>query len=129
MISVGTPPTITSAASLRFRASAYGAARITTSGSPTPKLVESGGLPPGMSFRATSGTATISGTPAGVTPGTYDVVITATNGVGVVSQHLTVTVYLPGPGYWLATASGQVYGLGAAGSFGGCLPRGVPGRS
>jgi len=36
-----------------------------------------------------------------------------------------VNLALPAPGYWLATANGQVYGLGAAQSFGGVTTSGT----
>ena len=36
-----------------------------------------------------------------------------------------VNLGLPAPGYWLATANGRVYGLGAAQSFGGVRTSGA----
>ncbi len=36
-----------------------------------------------------------------------------------------INLNLPAPGYWLATANGQVYGLGAAQSFGGVTTSGT----
>jgi hypothetical protein len=211
-------PVITSASSLRVLPGKYGTFTVTTTGSPFPVLSESGTLPPGLVFKAfSSGTATISGTPPSDATGTYEVTVTASNGVGSPAvQHLVVTlattttttslsssanpasvgqavtytakvapvpsggtveflangakivgcgrvavstttgeatcsatylssghiglqasysgsapfgpsssavytevVNLPAPGYWLATANGQVYGLGAAQSLGG----------
>jgi hypothetical protein len=127
-ISFGRAPAITSAASLVLHRGVYGTFAVTTSGSPTPVLKESGALPPGVVFRPNSnGTATIYGTPAANAAGTYDLTITATNGSGTAVQHLVITFYRPAPGYWLATANGQVYGLGAAGSYGGVPTSGATG--
>ena len=88
----GTAPAITSAPSNTALAGHYGSFTVVASGTPTPAITESGNLPPGLSFRASSdGTATISGTPSA--PGTYAVTITAANGVGSPAvQHLGLVV-------------------------------------
>ena len=73
--------------------------RVTTSGTPTPKLKEKGKLPKGIKFRKGVGSATITGTPnpkKNKTLGTYHVTITATFGKGktkeLVSQAFTLRV-------------------------------------
>jgi len=82
-VAQGAQATITSPASFNVHPGVYNSFTITTSGTPTPTLAESGALPPGLVFAANSnGTATISGTPAASLTGTYYVTITATNGVG-----------------------------------------------
>ncbi len=87
-------PVITSAASLRVVSGRANTLTITTTGSPVPVLSESGTLPPGLAFTAdTNGTATISGTPPSAARGTYEVTITATNGVGSPAvQYLALTL-------------------------------------
>ncbi len=76
-------PAITSPATADVEQGVKTTITITTSGSPTPSLSESGTLPPGLSFTANAnGTATISGTPGASGTGQYQVTVVATNGVG-----------------------------------------------
>lgn len=64
MLSNGQPPTITSANSTTFSIGANGTFTVTTTGSPSPALAESGALPSGVTFHDNGdGTATISGNP------------------------------------------------------------------
>ena len=67
---------------------------MTTTGSPTPALSETGSLPSGVTFTDNGdGTATLAGTPAAGTGGTYPITITASNGVGAdATQTFTLTV-------------------------------------
>ena len=59
---------------------------VTSTGVPTPDLSETGALPPGVMFTDNGdGTATLSGTPAAGTGGTYKFTITATNVVGLLT--------------------------------------------
>ena len=78
------------------------------------------GLPPGLSLFSGASGATIAGSPQAA--GNFSVTITMTT-VGAVpplmSQQKFNLEILPAGGYWLATANGQVYGQGAAGSYGG----------
>jgi hypothetical protein len=99
------PPVITSAASLRVVSGQANAFTITTTGAPVPVLSESGTLPPGLVFTAaTNGTAAVSGTPPSNATGTYEVTITATNGVGSAAvQHLALTL-VPAPAITSASA-------------------------
>jgi hypothetical protein len=79
----GTAPSITSANSTTFRVGSAGNFTVTTMGSPTPSLTEMGALPSGVKFKDNgNGTATLSGTPASGTGGTYSLTFTASNGVG-----------------------------------------------
>jgi hypothetical protein len=87
-------PAITSANQATF---AVGTARtftVAASGSPAPVLTETGALPGGLSFTDNgNGTATIQGTPATGTSGTYAITITAANGVGPnATQSFTLAV-------------------------------------
>jgi Putative Ig domain/Abnormal spindle-like microcephaly-assoc'd, ASPM-SPD-2-Hydin len=89
-----TPPTITSAANATAAASGPFSFTVGTSGFPTPTLSESGGLPSGVTFTANAnGTATLSGTPAAGSTGSYPLVLTATNGTSPDAvQHFTLQV-------------------------------------
>jgi len=63
-IVIGEPPAITSASSTTFTVGAFGTFTVTTTGSPTPSISQSGTLPNGVSFHDNgNGTATLSGTP------------------------------------------------------------------
>ncbi len=69
---------------------------VTTSGSPAPKLKESGVLPKGITFVGGAGTATIQGTAKSRAVGTYVIIIKAKFGSGagasIVTQAFTLTV-------------------------------------
>jgi F5/8 type C domain/Putative Ig domain len=128
VVNIGGAAVITSPASLVLQTNVYRAFTVTASGSPTPALTESGTLPPGMVFHANgNGTATISGAPPASASSTYVVTITASNGVGHPAvQYLVISFYERTAGYWLATANGQVYGLGGANSYGGAPTSAAP---
>jgi hypothetical protein len=91
---VNAAPAITSASSTTFTEGTSESFTVTTTGAPPPTLSESGGLPTGISFVDNgNGTATLSGTPAAATRGTYTITITAANGVGSNAvQTFTLTV-------------------------------------
>src|SRR5262249_22703888 len=89
-------PTIPSANNNpNFALGASGSFTVVASGNPIPTLIESGALPNGVTFTDHgNGTATISGTPAAGSLGTYTFTITAHNGVGSdATQTFTLTVY------------------------------------
>jgi hypothetical protein len=90
----GTAPSITSANSTTFTVGTAGSFTVTTTGAPTPSLTETGALPGGVTFvNNGNGTATLSGTPAAGTAGSYPITITASNGVGApANQSFTLTV-------------------------------------
>ena len=69
----------------------------TGSGFPVPALTEAGGLPNGVTLIDNgNGTATLSGTPAAGSAGTYQIVITSSNGVSPeATQDFSVTVAPP----------------------------------
>ncbi len=87
-------PAITSANAVTFAAGIPGTFTVTTTGSPTPNLAESGTLPAGVIFANNgNGTATLSGTPAAGTGGVYDITFTASNGVSPAAvQNFALTV-------------------------------------
>ena len=60
--------------------------------SPTPAITETGALPAGITFTDNGdGTATLAGTPAAGTGGSYPLTITATNASGTATQAFTLT--------------------------------------
>jgi outer membrane protein assembly factor BamB len=95
-VSAGTQvaPAITSAASTTAKATTAMSFTVTTTGSPTPTITESGPLPGGVTFTDNKdGTASIAGTPAAGSEGSYPITITAANGVSPnASQAFTLTV-------------------------------------
>ncbi len=83
---------------------------VTTTGAPASTVSESGTLPTGVVFTAQSGgTATLTGTPAAETGGSYKVTLKASNAVGTATQTFTLTVDQP-PGITsAATATATVH--------------------
>ena len=94
VLSLGGAPVITSVSGWRVLPGQYNAFTVTTTGSPVPVLSVSGTLPSGLVFRDNkNGTATISGTPPSNARGTFEVSITATNGVGSAAvQYLVIAL-------------------------------------
>jgi large repetitive protein len=76
----GTAPGITSAASTTFGEDVENSFTVTTTGSPTPSIAESGALPEGVTFFDNgNGTGSLNGFPS--TTGTFPISFTASNGV------------------------------------------------
>jgi Putative Ig domain len=95
----GTPPSFTSAATVTFPQGIEALFTITTVGSPTPAITQSGKLPGGIKFVDNGdGTATLSGRPGnglGQT-GNYLLTLTASNGVSpAATQNFTLTITRP----------------------------------
>ena len=120
----GTAPAITSVKSTSFMGGAAGSFTVTTTGSPTPSLSESGALPAGVTFVDNgNGTATLSGTPASGSDGTYALTFTANNGVGSpATQSFTLTVD-ESPTF--TSANSTTFTVGTAGTF-AVMASGVP---
>jgi putative Ig domain-containing protein len=94
VITVNQPPTVTGPSSATFVVNHAGTVPFGSTGFPRPGLTESGALPSGVTFQDNGdGTATLAGTPAPGTVGSYPIVITATNGTppnGTLAFTLTV---------------------------------------
>jgi len=105
-------PAITSANSDAFTVGTAGSFTVTTTGSPTPSLSETGALPSGVTFVAHSdGTATLSGTSAAGTAGTYSLIFTASNSVGTnATQNFALTVKDISKTGVIASVNPSVYG-------------------
>ena len=114
-------PAITSANNAAFTVGTAGSFTVTTTGSPTPSLTETGALPSPVTFKDNgNGTATLSGTPAAGTAGSYPITIKASNGVGTAaSQSFTLTVNGSGGGGNFAYVAGSVTGVNNWGSTSG----------
>ncbi len=94
-LTVHQPPTIVSSAQAVFHAGRHGRFLIVSKGFPVPKLRETGRLPRGFKFRASSnGTATLTGDPAASQTGKrYVLKIIASNGVGrSITRSLTIVI-------------------------------------
>lgn len=93
-LTVNQAPAITSASSTTFIAGSAASFSVTTTGTPSPSLSQTGTLPSGLTFVDNrNGTAVLSGTPAANSSGTYPLTITANNGVGSpANQNFTLTV-------------------------------------
>jgi len=117
-LTVNAPPAITSADHTTFTVGTAGTFTVTTTaGTPTATtIVESGALPSGVSFTDNGdGTATLAGTPAAGTGGSYPVTITAGNGVlPNASQPFTLTVNEPAH---ITSADHTAFVLNGASSF------------
>jgi hypothetical protein len=115
-VTVNRTPTITSANTVTFTVGTAGSFTVTTTGYPSPAISKTGTLPAGLSFTDNgNGTATLAGTPAAGSGGTYPLSLTANNGVAPnATQTLTVTVMQPAA---ITSASNATFTVGTAGSF------------
>jgi hypothetical protein len=114
---VGTAsPSITSASNTAFSVGTPGTFTVTSTGAPVAALSEAGTLPSGVTFTDNGdGTATLAGTPAAGTGGTYPITITASNGVAPdATQNFTLTVNVAPT---ITSANSATFTAGAAGSF------------
>jgi hypothetical protein len=92
-LTVDEAPSITSSNSTNFSVGGAGTFTVNATGFPNPSITESGALPSGVTFTPGTGSATLSGTPASGTSGTYPITFTASNGVGSnATQSFTLTV-------------------------------------
>jgi hypothetical protein len=109
-------PAITSSSSATFTEGHAGTFTVTTSGNPAPSLSETGSLPSGVTFADNgNGTATLAGTPAAGTRGSYPITIGASNGVSPnASQSFTLTVDAAPT---ITSAASTTFTQGSAGTF------------
>jgi hypothetical protein len=109
-------PIFTSATTATFTVGSAGTFSVTTSAAPAvTSITRTGALPAGLTFTYNgNGTATIAGTPAAGTGGTYVLQLLASNGIGSASQTLTLTVR-QAPA--ITSASSTAFSQGTPGSF------------
>jgi Putative Ig domain len=112
-------PAITSASSAAFTVGTQGSFSVLTTGSPTAKITESGALPSGVTFTDNgNGTATLAGTPAAATSGSYPITITAANGVSPnAAQSFKLTVGPATSAPAITSAGSATFAAGQAGTF------------
>ncbi len=115
-LTVNQAPAITSANGTTFIVGSAGSFTITSTGYPSATLSETGTLPSGVTFvNNADGTATLSGTPAAGSGGTYPLTVTADNEVNPnATQDFTLTVN-QAPA--ITSANGTTFIVGSAGSF------------
>ena len=121
-ISIASPPgssavRFTSATTTTFSVTTPGTFTVTTvGGGAVPTLTVTGALPPGVTFTDNGDrTATLAGTPAAGTAGSYPLTFTATSGSAApVTQTFTLTIS-QAPA--ITSASATTFGLGGAGTF------------
>jgi hypothetical protein len=116
-IVVAQGPAFTSAASAAFTAGKPLTFNVTASGTPLPTITESGALPPGVNFvagAASSGKATITGTPSAASASSYTITLSASNATATVTQTFTLSV-AKAPAFTSATSASAI--VGSAFSF------------
>ena len=115
-LTVNQAPAISSANSTTFKLGTQGSFSVTTTGFPNSTLSESGTLPNGVTFTGNAnGTATLAGTPAAGSGGTYPILITAGNGIlPNATQSFTLTVN-QSPA--ITSANSTTFAAGTQGSF------------
>ena len=114
-LTVSASPVITSADHTTFAVGSAGSFTVTTSPTAT-TITESGALPSGVTFHDNgNGTATLAGTPAAGSGGSYALTITASNGVlPNATQAFTLTVTAVPT---ITSANHATFALGSAGTF------------
>ena len=117
-LTVDQVPAFTSSSSASLTFGRPGSFTVTTSGYPTAALTESGALPNGVTFVDDGdGTATLAGTPAAGSGGTYPLTLTADNQVGSgVTQAFTLTVGKVLPAVTWTTPAPITYGTALSSS-------------
>jgi len=116
-LTVNVPPAFTSAPGVTFVVGTANTFGVTTTGQPAvTSITRTGTLPGGLTFTDNgNGTATLAGTAAAGTGGTYPQTLTATNGVGTPAvQILTITVQQAPE---ITSAATTTFVAGTAGSF------------
>jgi hypothetical protein len=118
-VTVQQAPAITSKKTVNFTVGAPESFSVQTTGSPTASITEAGGLPSGVSFTDNGdGTATLAGTPAPGTSGSYPLAITAANGVSPnATQSFTLAVSPATAPPVITSASATTFAAGKPGSF------------
>ena len=112
-LTVNEAPAITSANATTFTVGTSGSFSVVATGYPVPTVSETGSLPSGVGFDAS--TDKLSGTPRSGSGGTYPISFTASNGIGSnASQSFTLTVdQAPA----ITSGNSATFTVGQAGTF------------
>ena len=115
-VNVYSAPTITSGPATGFVAGTAGSFTVVAAGYPTPTITQAGTRPSGITFVDNhDGTATLSGTPAAGSGGSYTLAITASNAAGTpATQNLVLTV---GEAPVFTSSASTSFATGTSGSF------------
>jgi len=93
ILTASVAPAITSGSSAAAVVDSPFSFTVTTTGEPAPALTETGSLPAGITFVDNgNGTATLAGTSASGTGGTYPITVVAKSSAGTATQSFTLTV-------------------------------------
>ncbi|MHA3703991.1 glycoside hydrolase family 3 C-terminal domain-containing protein [Jatrophihabitans sp. YIM 134969] len=124
LLYVGTAPVFTSPSTAQFVVGTAGSFTVATRAYPPAALTSSGTLPSGLTFTDNGdGTATISGTPATASGGSYTVTVTANNGLSPnPTQSVTITVLNQAPTATTAVLTGTTTTVLSFGTFRFTIP-------
>ena len=115
-LTVNQTPAITSGSATTFAPGTAGSFSVTTTGFPRPTLTATGALPAGVTFTDNgNGSATLGGTPANGSGGSYPISITASNGVGSAAVQ-SFTLSVNGASVFTSAAAAS-FRTGVAGTF------------
>jgi YVTN family beta-propeller protein len=115
-LTVDQAPKITSMTSATYTVGNLGSFTVTATGIPTPTLSESGALPMGVMFTASTGI--LAGTPAAGTAGSYPITFNAGNGVGSnFVQNFTLTVSQANQAPMITSPAATTFTVGTTGTF------------
>src|SRR5262249_568817 len=127
VLTVNAAAAITSASGITFTVGSVGTSTVTTTGTPTPSLAETGALPSGVTFTDNgNGTGTLAGAPAAGRGKPYPVTLTASNGVGSPASQTFVVTVNEGPAF--TSRNSTALTLGTSGLF-AVLTTGFPAPS
>jgi len=115
VLTVSSSPIFSGPTSASFRVGASASTTVTASGFPIAAITESGALPAGITFTDNgSGTASIGGTAAAGSGGTYVLTLTADNGKNPATETFTITVAQTPA---ITSASSTAFQTESSGSF------------
>ena len=115
-LTVDQAPAITPSGSTTFTTGSAGTISFSTTGYPAISFTETGALPSGVNFTDNgNGTATLAGTPAGGTGGTYSVTVTAANGVSPAATDVFTLTVDQAPA--VTSANSSTFTVGSASTF------------
>ncbi len=119
LLTVDESPTFTSGTAASFAETIHSTYTVVTTGNPTAAVSESGALPSGVTFTDNGdGTASLAGTPAPGTVGSYPVTFTASNGIGSdATQSFTLNVSSTAFAPTITSADATTFQEGSSGTF------------